>query len=88
MSVISPCHLRHELLRLSYVVYFETTWAALRGCPEVCDGGVGDGGVEGGGQLGTKWSGLARNLRITRARTGSSLLVPSAGVPETIEPVS
>ncbi len=24
MSVISPCHLRHEVLRLSYVVSFET----------------------------------------------------------------
>ena len=23
MSVVSPCHLRHEVLRLSYVVYFE-----------------------------------------------------------------
>jgi hypothetical protein len=25
MSVISPCHLRHEVLRPSYVVYFETS---------------------------------------------------------------
>src|SRR5271167_2649518 len=24
MSVISPCHLRHEVLRRSYVVHFET----------------------------------------------------------------
>ena len=30
MSVISPCHLRHEVLRLSYVVYFETTFSSAR----------------------------------------------------------
>src|SRR5258705_7066098 len=28
MSVISPCHFRHEVLRLSYVVYFVTGPAA------------------------------------------------------------
>src|SRR6476661_9672221 len=28
MSVISPCHLRHEVLRLSYVVYFETAFSS------------------------------------------------------------
>ena len=28
MSVISPCHIRHEVLRLSYVVRFETSGTA------------------------------------------------------------
>src|SRR6185437_6321372 len=30
VSVISPCHLRDEVSRPSYVVYFATRWAALR----------------------------------------------------------
>ena len=30
MSVISPCHLRHEVLRPSYVVYFETVVKRLQ----------------------------------------------------------
>ena len=30
MSVISPCHLRDEVLRLSYVVYFETAFSSAR----------------------------------------------------------
>ena len=29
MSVISPSHIRDKVLRLSYVVYFETPWVAL-----------------------------------------------------------
>src|SRR6476619_4912924 len=30
MSVRSPCHLRHEVLRRSYVVLFRDAWIALR----------------------------------------------------------
>ena len=32
MSVISPCHLRHEVLRPSYVVCFETQWSLPSPC--------------------------------------------------------
>src|SRR6185369_6245957 len=33
MSVISLCHLRHEVLRLSYVVYSKTAFSAIRATP-------------------------------------------------------
>jgi hypothetical protein len=30
MSVVSPCHLRHEVLSASYLVYFEMAFSSVR----------------------------------------------------------